>query len=130
MDILFIVGRVLFALLFLGSGIGHFKALDAMVGYAQYKKLPLAKPAVMVSGAIFFVGALSVALGVFGLYGALAIAIVMFPTAIIFHNYWTIEDAQAKQTEQIAFNKDIALAGAALVIAYVFSTDVTSVLVK
>ena len=121
MDIVFIVGRVLFAALFLGAGFGHFKATEAMVGYATYKKLPAPKAGVLLSGAIFILGGLSVAFGVYGVYGALAIAAVLFPTAIIFHNFWTIEDAQAKQTEQMAFNKDIALAGAALVVAYVFS---------
>ena len=124
MELVQAVGGVLFAFLFIGSGIGHFKAVDAMVGYAQYKKLPLAKPAVLLSGAIFLLGGLAVLAGsvvssvaTYGGYGALAIAITLFPTAIIFHNFWTIEDAQTKQTEQIAFNKDLALAGAALFIA-------------
>ncbi|MEY4323713.1 MAG: hypothetical protein RL410_1494 [Actinomycetota bacterium] len=131
MDIVFIIGRVLFAILFVGAGIGHFKALEAMTGYAQYKKLPAAKAGVIVSGLIFLLGGLSVAFGVYGVYGALAIAAVLFPTAIIFHNYWTVEDAQAKQTEKMAFNKDIALAGAALVVAYVYNiANVAGVLIK
>jgi hypothetical protein len=32
------------------------------------------------------------------------------------HNFWTIEDATAKQGESINFFKNIALAGAALII--------------
>jgi putative oxidoreductase len=36
--------------------------------------------------------------------------------AVIFHNYWKETDATAKQNEMIAFNKDLALAGASLII--------------
>lgn len=129
MNALFIIGSVLFAFLFFGAGIGHFKASEAMTGYAKYKGLPAPKVGVLVSGALFLVGAIAVAVAaiaqgdfvVYGFFGALAIALVMFPTAVIFHNFWKETDPQAKQNEQIQFNKDIALAGAALVIAFVFA---------
>ena len=129
MNALFVIGSVLFAFLFIGAGIGHFKATEAMTGYAKYKGLPAPKAGVLVSGALFLVGAVAVAVAaiaqgdfaVYGVYGALAIALVMFPTAIIFHNFWKEIDPQAKQTEMMSFNKDIALAGAALVLAFVFS---------
>lgn len=129
MNALFIIGSVLFAFLFFGAGIGHFKASEAMTGYAKYKGLPAPKAGVLVSGALFLVGAIAVAFAaiaqgdfvVYGFFGALAIALVMFPTAVIFHNFWKETDPQAKQNEQIQFNKDIALAGAALVIAFVFA---------
>ena len=131
MNALFTIGAILFSVLFIGSGIGHFKAVEAMTGYAKYKGLPAPKAGVLVSGALFLAGALAIiadALGAssgkFGTYGALAIALVMFPTAIIFHNYWKETDPQAKQNEQIQFNKDIALAGAALVIAAAFNANI------
>lgn len=129
MNALFVIGSVLFAFLFVGAGIGHFKATEAMTGYAKYKGLPAPKAGVLVSGALFLLGAIAVAVAaiaqgdfvVYGFFGALAIALVMFPTAVIFHNFWKETDPQAKQNEQIQFNKDIALAGAALVIAFVFA---------
>ncbi|MEY3715179.1 MAG: hypothetical protein RL155_54, partial [Actinomycetota bacterium] len=43
MDILLVIGRVLFALLFINSGIAHLTKLEAMAGYAQFKKVPAAK---------------------------------------------------------------------------------------
>ena len=130
MDILFLIGRILFAALFLGSAYGHFTKTSAMTGYAQYKKLPLAKPSVLLSGLVFLLGGISIALGFYGVYGALAIAIVLVTISFIFHDFWTIEDAEAKQTEQLAFNKDMALAGAALVIAYAFNTPAVALVIS
>jgi putative oxidoreductase len=42
--------------------------------------------------------------------------------AIIFHNFWKETDATAKQNEQIAFNKDLSLAGAALILFALVAT--------
>jgi len=49
-EIALIAGRVLFALLFISSGINHFTKNSAMTAYAQYKKVPMAKISVYVSG--------------------------------------------------------------------------------
>jgi putative oxidoreductase len=38
------------------------------------------------------------------------------PTAVVMHRFWAAPDAEAKMTEQIHFNKDISLAGAALIL--------------
>ena len=122
MEILFIVGRVLFALLFLGSAFGHFAQTEAMTQYAQYKGVPAAKASVLLSGVMLAFGAISIALGIYPVVGALVLVAFLLPTAVLMHNFWKESDAQAKQMEMIAYNKDIALAGAALVIAYVFAT--------
>jgi hypothetical protein len=46
--------------------------------------------------------------------------------AVIFQNFWTETDATARQTAMMGFNKDIALAGASLIIlALVASGHVT-----
>ncbi|MSX70861.1 MAG: DoxX family protein, partial [Actinobacteria bacterium] len=47
MNVVTLIGRLLFAALFIGSGIGHFAKLEAMTGYAKYKKLPAAKLGVL-----------------------------------------------------------------------------------
>ena len=51
-DTILIIGRVLFALLFISSGISHFTKSAAMTGYAQFKKVPMAKFSVLLSGAM------------------------------------------------------------------------------
>lgn len=116
MDLVLIIGRVLFALLFINSGIAHLTKLEAMTGYAQYKKVPAAKLSVIVSGLMVLVGGLYVALGVYADLGALLIAIFLVPTAVLMHAFWKESDATAKQNETISFFKNISMAGAALII--------------
>lgn len=116
MDAILIIGRILFGALFLLSGIGHFAKLEAMVGYAKYKKLPAAKFGVLISGQFFLIGGIYIILGLWVDLGALLLAITLILTAFIFHNFWKESDATAKMNEQIAFNKDLSLAGAALIL--------------
>ena len=124
MDILLVIGRVLFALIFINSGIAHLTKLEAMTGYAQYKKVPAAKLSVIVTGLMLVVGGLYIALGVYADFGALLLAIFLVASAFMMHNFWTIEDAQAKQNESISFFKNLALAGAALIIFVMVGTGV------
>ena len=98
------------------SGINHFAKLEAMTGYAKYKKLPAAKLGVLISGLMLAIGGLSVMLGYYADLGALLLAIFLVLAAVIFHNFWKETDATAKQNEMLGFMKDIALAGAALII--------------
>ncbi len=116
MNTVLIIARVLFALIFLASGANHLTKLEAMTGYAQYKKVPAAKLAVVVSGLMILVGGLYIVFGVYADLGALLIAIFLIPTAFLMHAFWKETDATAKQNEQIAFMKDISMAGAALII--------------
>jgi len=116
MNAVLIIGRILFALIFINSGISHLTKLEAMTGYAQYKKVPAAKLSVIVSGLMILVGGLYIAFGVYADLGALLIAIFLIPTAFLMHAFWKESDATAKQNETIGFFKDLSLAGAALII--------------
>ena len=114
MDIVMIIGRVLFALIFLASGLNHFTKTQAMTGYAQFKKVPAAKASVLLSGLLLLLGGLSVVLGVYADLGALVLAVLLLAMAVKMHDFWTHSDPQAKQTETIAFFKNVSMAGAAL----------------
>ena len=115
-EIALIAGRVLFALLFISSGINHFTKNEAMTGYAKYKKIPMAKAAVYLSGLMILLGGIYIALGFYADLGALLISVFLIPAAFLFHSFWKETDATAKQSETIAFFKDLSLAGAALII--------------
>ena len=116
MNAILVIGRILFAFIFVTSGIAHFAKLEAMTGYAQYKKLPAAKLGVLISGLFFLLGGIYIAAGFWVDLGALLLAITLILAAVIFHNFWKETDPTAKQNEMIAFNKDIALAGASLIL--------------
>ena len=110
------IGQILFALIFINSGISHLTKLEAMTGYAKYKKVPAAKFSVVISGLMILVGGVYVALGIYADLGALLIAIFLVPTAFIMHAFWKETDPTAKMNETISFFKDLSLAGAALII--------------
>jgi len=125
-NVVLFIGQLLFAALFITSGMAHFAKLEAMTGYAQYKKLPAAKLGVMVSGLFFLVGGILIVIGTYVDLGALLIAITLVLAAFIFHNFWRESDANTKMQEQIAFNKDISLAGAALMLFALVNSGVIS----
>jgi uncharacterized membrane protein YphA (DoxX/SURF4 family) len=121
MDILVLIGRILFVLLFLNSAAGHLTQTKAMAGYAAAKKVPAAHAAVLGSGVLLVLGALSVLLGVWADLGALLLLLFLVPTALLMHPFWTEKDAGARQNELIQFLKDIALAGACLMLIGFFA---------
>ncbi|MEV0966535.1 MULTISPECIES: DoxX family protein [unclassified Streptomyces] len=121
MDVLVLIGRILFALVFLYSAVGHLTQHQQLGAYAASKGLPAAEAATLLSGVLMLLGGLSVVLGVWADLGALLIALFLFPTALIMHAFWKETDPQARQTEQISFLKDIALGGAALVMSAFFA---------
>ena len=122
MDSVLIIGRVLFALLFISSGVSHLTKLEAMTGYAQYKKVPAAKFGVVLSGLMILLGGIYIAFGVYADLGALLIALFLIPTSFLMHAFWKETDATAKQNESISFFKNLALAGAALIIFALIAT--------
>jgi putative oxidoreductase len=119
MDLIVLVGRILFAYLFILSGIGHIANRRMMAGFAKAKGVPLPMLSTVGSGVLLIAGSLSVLLGVWADLGALLLVIFLVPTALLMHAYWKERDPQARGGDQIQFNKDIALAGAGL-IAFAF----------
>jgi putative oxidoreductase len=124
MDIVFLVGRVLFGALFLASAMGHLMKTADMAQYASSRGVPRAPLAVRVTGIQILVGGLMVVLGIWGDLGALLLVAFLLPTAVLMHGFWKETDPMAKQMEIVQFNKDVALAGAALAFFWVFSQDV------
>jgi uncharacterized membrane protein YphA (DoxX/SURF4 family) len=115
-DVVALIGRILFVVLFLGSGFAHLTQTQAMAGYASSKGVPAAKLATQVSGVVIIIGAVMLLLGVWADLGALLLVVFLLPTAVLMHAFWKETDAQAKQLEMIQFQKDMALGGAALLI--------------
>jgi putative oxidoreductase len=119
MDIIFLVARALLAGIFILSGIGHFAQAEGMSQYAQAKGVPAAKAGVLFSGVLALVGGLSVLLGVYPDLGALLLVVFLLPVTFFMHAFWKETDPMVKQTENIAFLKNVGLIGGALILFYV-----------
>lgn len=118
MDIVFLVGRILLAVIFLLSAVGHLTQSKGMAQYAASKGVPAAEAGVIVSGLVFALGGIALVLGVWTDLAALALALVLIPVTFMMHAHWKETDPQAKQGEQINFNKNLALIGAMLVLFF------------
>lgn len=121
MEIVFLIARILLAVLVLFSAIGHLTQTAGMAQYAESRGIPMAKAGVIVSGIGLLVGGLSILLGVYGDLGALVLAALFVIFAFGMQTFWKETDPMAKMNTQISFNKDLALAGGALAFYLVFA---------
>ncbi|NBX24293.1 MAG: DoxX family membrane protein [Microbacteriaceae bacterium] len=52
MNTVLLIGRILFAFMFVTGGLNHLTKAEAMAGYASYKKVPAPKFANLASGVL------------------------------------------------------------------------------
>lgn len=123
MNTVLLIGRILFAIMFVSGGLNHLTKAEAMAGYAGFKKVPAPKLANLVSGVLLIAGGLSVILGVYADLGALVLAVLLVLMALKMHDFWAQTDAQAKQNEIYAFFKNISMAGGALIMFAIAATE-------
>ena len=123
METVMFIGRILFAAMFVLSGINHFTKAEAMTGYAQFKGVPQPKLANLASGALMVAGGLSVILGIVADLGALVLSVLLVIMAVLMHDFWKQSDPQAQQTEMIGFLKNISMAGGGLFMFAFMSLD-------
>ena len=110
-SIAFLVGRVIAGCFFLMNSFNHFAQLNMMTGYAKSKGIPAPALAVGGSGVLLFLGGLSLLLGYHPTIGTALLAIFLLAASFGIHNFWTVQDQQAKQGEVINFLKNMAILG-------------------
>jgi putative oxidoreductase len=122
MDVVFLLGRILFAVLFIVSGLTvHLIGRRQGVEYARMYNVPLPELGVPLTGVMAVAGGVMVALGLWGDLGALLIAAFLLLITPLMHAFWKEQDAQQKQMQMANFNKNLALLGAALALFYVWN---------
>lgn len=114
MDVLHLVGRVIFGGFFVFNGVNHLMNLDPLKAYTASKGIPAPGVAVVASGLFLLAGGLSVLLGAWPRVGLWLIIAFLVPVALIMHDFWAAP-AEQRQLEMVQFTKDLALLGAALV---------------
>ena len=110
-DIAFLIGRVIVGGFFLMNGFNHFAQLNMMTGYAKSKGVPAPALAVGGSGVLLLLGGLSLLLGYHPTIGATLLVIFLLGVSFGIHNFWTVQDPQAKQGEMVNFLKNMAILG-------------------
>jgi putative oxidoreductase len=110
-----LLGRVLFALIFLMSAPMHFSGQT--IAYAASQGVPLASIAVPLSGVIALAGGLSILLGYRARIGAWLIALFLAVVTPMMHNFWAVADPMMHQMQFIMFLKNLSMLGGALFIS-------------
>ncbi len=111
-----LAGRILFSLLFVMAGVGHFSSQE--IAFAAAQGVPLASIAVPMSGLLAVLGGLSIALGYKARWGAALIVLFLVPVTIMMHNFWSVTDPVVAQDQMAHFMKNVSLIGSALFISY------------
>lgn len=123
MDIVFLIGRILFGLLFVSSALqAHLLGAGRRQGIEYARSLGAPAPDLLVplSGAAILAGGLMVALGIWADLGAILIAGFLVGITPIMHAFWKLEDEQMKAIQSAMFFKNLALLGAAIIVFWLF----------
>ena len=107
-----LLGRFLFALIFLTAAPNHFSSQT--IAYAASQGVPLALIAVPL--VIALVGGLSILLGYRAKIGAWLLVLFLAAVTPMLHNFWTVTDPMMRQMQMIMFMKNVSMLGGALFI--------------
>jgi putative oxidoreductase len=110
------VGRTLFGMIFVLSGINHFSA--NMIAFGASQGVPMAEFLVPASGALALIGGLSIIFGYFTRFGAVLLIAFLVPVTLSMHAFWNITDPTMHQMQMIQFMKNLSMLGGAILIAY------------
>ena len=116
MKYIVLIGRILYSLIFINSGIFHFT--KGAVDYAGAQGVPMASFLVPVSGIMAIAGGLSVLLGYKTKWGAWLLVLFLIPVTLMMHAFWTMSDATQQQVQMAMFMKNTSMLGAALLITW------------
>jgi uncharacterized membrane protein YphA (DoxX/SURF4 family) len=111
-----LIGRVVFSFFFIYSGFNHLTKLSMYSQYAGASGVPAPTLATAVSGLMLLAGGLSILLGVKPGWGAILIFLFLIPAAFTVHKFWGISDPMTAANQAAHFWKNIALAGACLML--------------
>jgi putative oxidoreductase len=111
-----VLGRLLFAVIFVTAGANHFN--KQTIGYAASQGVPLASIAVPLFGVLAIVGGLSILLGYRAKLGAWLIVLFLIPVTLMMHKFWTVTDPMMAQIQMVMFMKNVSMLGGALLISH------------
>jgi putative oxidoreductase len=111
-----LLGRALFASIFIMSAPGHFT--KSMVQSAASHGVVAPEILVPLAGVIALLGGLSVLLGYRAKFGSWLLVVFLVPVTLTMHNFWAVSDPAAAKMQQMMFMKNLVMLGGALIIGY------------
>jgi putative oxidoreductase len=120
MDVVFLIGRILFALLFIVSGATNHLSRQG-IEYARAYNAPAPEILVPGSGVAIIVAGVLIVLGIWGDLAALILAGFLVGITPIMHAYWKETDPESRLNQQVNFTKNVSLLGGALVLFYAYN---------
>lgn len=118
-NMLLLVGRLLFSVIFVEGAIGHLTKINYMAGYAGAMGVPYPKVAIVITGLMLLAGSISIILGWKTTCGAIILILFLIPVTYQMHFLPMIHatDQMQMQMQMINFVKNAGLLGGAIYIA-------------
>lgn len=114
-DVVFIVGRLIFGGYWVFNGLNHFVNMSMMAEFARQRGVPFpAELSVAVTGLMMLLGGLTIILGVYTYIGMALIIVFLLSAMIFIHKFWEMSDPMARMMEMILFMRNAAFIGALL----------------
>jgi putative oxidoreductase len=110
------VGRVLFSTYFLAMGMSHLVHFREHSAFIGGKGVPLARSATMLTIVMMVSGGVLVLFNWHTSIGGALLFGIIFPAPFFLHHFWNETDSYLRLSEFAHFIKDLALAGAALLL--------------
>lgn len=115
MELLFLLGKILFGGFFVWNGIEHFTNVKNLTAYAKHVKIPMPKESVYFSGILLLVGGFSIIFEAWVGVGIICLLVFLLTVTFMAHRFWEA-NAESKMNEKIAFMKNMALVGALIML--------------
>ena len=119
----FRLGRLAYGGILAMMAVDGIQNADERAEYAAAKGVPMPKAATIGSHALLLVGGLGISLWRAPALAASAAATFFLGITPAMHDFWTIDDPEQKQQQQIHFLKNTALLGTALVLLGVAESE-------
>jgi putative oxidoreductase len=113
MENVFLLGRIIFSVMFIGSGIGHLMDSEGSTQFAESKGVANASTMVQLSGVTFLAGGIAILLGIFTDLAFLLVGLQVLIIGFIINPFWKLEGAD-QQAEMPHFMKNLTIFGACL----------------
>lgn len=116
LNLVHIIGQILFGGYFIWQGISHFMNHKSLTLYAASAKVPAPQVAVFGSGVLLILGGLGVFFNMYLLVSLILLVVFLLPVTIIMHAFWKEVDPSLRASQKSAFLRNITFLGAILLL--------------